>query len=109
LGPTSTGRSVFEHPENYVGQHVRLCGYIHEQFEDTNIWISRQSSEDPHGLGLEFISATYSANSPSRWHNRTACVTGTIFKTNCFEELDGKEIICTRTLFGYGIELDRHS
>ena len=42
--PDNESEAVFSNPAAYVGKQVRLCGYIHDRFEDTNIWPSRSAS-----------------------------------------------------------------
>ena len=52
--PPDESDAVFSNPAAYLGKHVRLCGYFHYHFEDTNVWPSRAASlRGERELGLE--------------------------------------------------------
>jgi hypothetical protein len=95
----SISSDVFHNPQNYVGQTVRVCGYIHDAFEDQNIWISRRVIHEPQGPGLGFISES-NASGPSQWNNRDTCVTGRIERSGC-----GIELICSASNFPYAVRV----
>jgi hypothetical protein len=96
----STGAEVFRDLARFVGQTVRICGYIHDRAEDANIWISRRAQHEPNGLGLEFFSDATSRR-PTKWDNRVTCVTGRVERTGCGRG----ELICNETYFQYEIRL----
>jgi hypothetical protein len=98
-GRVSAGSDVFRNPAEFVGQTVRVCGYIHDRFEDQNIWVSRRVIAEPKGPGLGFISGKNSVK-PSRWDNRETCVTGRVEKTGCAETM-----ICNWSSFPYALRL----
>jgi hypothetical protein len=95
----SSSSDVFYHPQNYVGRTVRVCGYIHDAFEDQNIWISRNVIHEPRGPGLGFISGNASPG-PSPWNNRNACVTGRLERSGC-----GADTICSASNFPYAVRV----
>lgn len=96
----SMSGEVFQHPERFVGQAVSLCGYIHDRFEDANIWISRRAEREPHGLGLGFAS-DQTSHRPTPWDNRVACVTGRIERSGCGEGT----LVCLHTEHAYELVL----
>ena len=54
LSSTDESKAVFANPAAYVGRHVRLCGYFHYRFEDTNVWPDQSASlRGENELGLE--------------------------------------------------------
>ena len=90
--------AVFRSPSDYVGKQVRVCGYIHDSFEDANIWPSRSASQrDTVGLGL--ISNRAQGHS-GPLHNQTRCVKGVVVRTGC-----AAENICTGSNFPYALKL----
>lgn len=91
--------AVFRDPGRFLGQSVRICGYIHDRAEDANIWISRGARREPHGLGLGFYFDD-AARRPTKWDDRFTCVIGRIERPGC-----GKEMMCTQSSFEYGIRL----
>ena len=98
----SISAQVFEDPARFVGQSVRMCGYIRDRFEDANIWISRRAEREPQGLGLGFVSDDVS-HRPTKWDNRVTCVTGRIERRGCGEG----RTICTDSTFAYAIILSK--
>lgn len=90
--------AVFRSPADYVGKQVHVGGYIHDSFEDANIWPSRSESErDTVGLGL--ISNRAEGHS-GPLHNQTRCVTGEVVRTGC-----AADNICTWSSFPYAVKL----
>lgn len=103
LGCTSTSSSdnysaVFLHPQDYVGKQVHLCGYIRDDFEDKNIWVSRRAMKKD-GAGLGFISDRRTEG-PGQWNDQTRCVTGEIVRTGC-----AQENICSWSNFPYALKV----
>jgi hypothetical protein len=93
-----SNHAVFSDPASYIGKQVRVCGYIHDTFEDQNIWIDRRAMESDDGLGLGFMS-NRKADTPSEWHQHTRCVTGEIVRTGCAEDA-----ICSWSSFPYALK-----
>lgn len=97
--PRTEDSGVFRNLQNYVGQEVRLCGYIRDVFEDGNIWINKRAVDEDGGLGLGFIS-NRALEAPGPWHNQTRCVTGEIVRTGC-----AQENICSWSNFPYALRV----
>lgn len=89
--------TVFLQPQLYVGQSVTVCGYIHDRFEDSNIWPSSYSDRDL-GAGLGFIAARQ-ADEKSRYDGHTACVVGEIVRTGC-----GEDQVCSWSNYRYALK-----
>jgi hypothetical protein len=67
---TSVGRTsddVFSQPAAYVGQTVQLCGFFHEQWEDSNVWRNEAAAKalEP---GLGFIPAPRAKSERGKYH-----------------------------------------
>lgn len=86
--PSDINNSVFNTPELFIDQEVRLCGFVLDRFENGNILTSKPTTPDP-PLAIGFIAAR-DRHEPSRYDGKMACVQGTIIRTGC-----GKEIICS--------------
>jgi hypothetical protein len=97
-GSTSANLDVFRNPQNFLGQQVRLCGYIRDAFEDSNIWVTRRALDED-GLGLGFLSDR-ALQAPGPWHAQTRCVTGEIVYTGC-----AKENVCGWSNFPYALKV----
>ncbi len=95
---TAGNLNVFRNPQSFVGQQVRLCGYIRDAFEDGNIWASRRAMDED-GLGLGFVSDR-DPEAPGPWHEQTRCVTGEIVRSGCAEEN-----ICFWSHFPYALRV----
>jgi len=88
------GAAIFVDPSAFVGRQVRLCGYIHDTFEDSNIWpTTRAARTDGSGLGLI---SDRSSHAPGALHNRNTCIDVEIVRTGC-----GQEVICDWSHFEY--------
>lgn len=73
-----------ERPAFFVGQRVRVCGFVTNGHEDHGIWRSKAAwaRQDRPMLGLTPL--------PSRGHyDEPACISGQIVRTGC-----GEEMIC---------------
>ena len=91
-----TGKSVFAHPEKYVGKKVVACGYVEYRSEDRNIWKGRANSKtDTMGLAL-------SGPDLSSFDGAKACLTGTVFETGCGA---GGNMVCLDTSSSYGLRV----
>lgn len=90
--------NIFHSPERYVGEVVTLCGYIHDRFEDGNIWPSREM-----GGGVGFIPSR-SPDVPSDFDGKVACVTGQIVETGC-----GASKICTWSSYRFALKQNSES
>lgn len=100
----SASSDVFNHPQDHIGQTIRVCGYIRDEFEEQNIWISRGASLQPDGSGLGFISG-YNSRGPSPWNDRSTCVTGLLERTGCGVVTSGGMTICTGSTFPYAVRV----
>ncbi len=89
--------AVFLQPQLYVGKTVTVCGYIHDRFEDNNIWPSAFSDRDT-GAGLGFIAARQSGEE-SQHDGHKACVVGEIVRTGC-----GEDQICSWSNYRYALK-----
>ena len=102
---SSNGSDVFNHPQDYVGKTVRVCGYIRDEFEDQNIFISRDASLQPNGPGLGFISE-HDSSRPSPWNARSTCVTGILERTGCgVVTTSGEMTVCLWSRFPYALRV----
>jgi hypothetical protein len=86
--------AVFANPSAFVGRQVHLCGYIHDTFEDSNIWPTRRAATGD-GPGLGLISSRDSPR-PGVLHNQTKCIDVEITRSGC-----GQEMICDWSHFEY--------
>lgn len=75
---------VAERPEAFVGQTLRICGYVTNGHEDHGIWRSARAHarQDRAILGLI-------PSSPRGPYAERACISGRIVRTGC-----GAEIQC---------------
>jgi hypothetical protein len=87
-GPATSSLGVYDNPAGFVGQKVRVCGYIRDEPEDRQIWPShsayKKSASGSNTRGLGFLSkAASSGAARGPLHDKTGCVTATIIRTGC--------------------------
>ena len=100
-GANEPYRDVFDRPQNYVGRTMLLCGYVQDEFENSNIYPSRRAARANPDTGLGFISGAQQAERRP-WHNKTLCREVEIVRTGCSEEM-----ICHWSNFPYAARLAR--
>lgn len=90
---------VFNSPEKYLGQHVTVCGFVHDRFEDQNIWPSRATVDGETGLGLEI---DVSGSEKSAIDGKTICLEGQLIRRGC-----GTDLVCTASNYEFALRISR--
>jgi len=89
---------IFTNPRMFLDTQVTVCGYVHDRFEDQNIWQRRpQYAAEPRGLGLLVSRQPAEA---SRIDGGYGCLTGTIVFTGCAQQM-----ICAWSNFPYALRV----
>lgn len=93
-----TGDDVFSRPVAYVGHSVQLCGFFHEQWEDSNVWRNEAAAKalEP---GLGFIPAARAKSELGKYHLSYRCVRGEIVRTGC-----GVDLMCTWSIYPFALK-----
>lgn len=96
VAPTSD--DVFSKPAAYVGQTVQVCGFFHEEWENSNVWRNEAAAKalEP---GLGFIPATRAKSERGKYHLKYVCVRGEIVRTGC-----GVDLICTWSIYPFALK-----
>ena len=71
--PSDINNSVFNTPELFIDQEVRLCGFVLDRFENGNILTSKPTTPDP-PLAIGFIAAR-DRHEPSRYDGKNGLCT----------------------------------
>ena len=72
---------VAQQPASFVGQTVRVCGYVRNAHEDHGIWRSKRAHSS---LDMPILGLIPTKDTP---HAVSACIKGEIVRTGCGEEL----------------------
>lgn len=80
-------KSIANLPIAYLGQKVRVCGWIRNGHEDHGIWVSRKA----HRRGDLPVLGLIAQREGEHWDSY-ACLSGEIVRTGC-----GEETICIDT------------